>query len=142
MRGLYLFEFSHFAYFDLAVGADVGEYDSRANEILRGIIFPSSPEIHAPLYSFFLAALKKLGANIVAVRIIQTLLNCISWIALFFLLEKRGVPEKIRFVFLGGAMVLAPLIFHPAEIISEALLLPLAALLFFLFHLSNIKFYQ
>ena len=137
LRGLYLFEFSHFAYFDLAVGADVGEYDSRANEILRGIIFPSSPEIHAPLYSFFLAALKKLGANIIAVRIIQTLLNYFSWLFLFFLLEKRNVPEKIRFVFLGCAMVLAPLIFHPAEIISEALLLPLAALLFFLFHLSE-----
>ena len=137
LRGLYLFEFSHFAYFDLAIGADVGEYDSRAEEILKGILFPFSPEIHAPLYSFFLAALKKMGANIVAVRIIQTLLNYISWIALFFLLEKKEVPEKIRFVFLGCAMVLAPLIFHQAEIISEALLLPLATLLFFLFHLSE-----
>lgn len=137
LRGLYLFEFSHFAYFDLAIGADTGEYDSRAEEILKGIFFPFSPEIHAPLYSFFLAFLKKTGADIVAVRIIQTLLNYFSWLVLFFLLEKKGIPEKIRFVFLGCSMVLAPLIFHPAEIISEALLLPLLTLLFCLFHLSE-----
>ena len=59
MRGLYLFQYSHFANFDLAIGADIGEYAARASEIMKGKFFPDSPEIHAPLYSFFLAGIQK-----------------------------------------------------------------------------------
>ena len=94
LRGLYLFEYSHFANFDLAIGADVGEYNTRAEEILKGIIFPQTPEIHAPLYSFFLALLKKLSFSIPAIRIFQTLLNYCAWLGLFFLLWKKNLPEK------------------------------------------------
>lgn len=131
LRGLYLFEYAHFANFDLAIGADVGEYQTRAQEILRGIFFPASPDIHAPLYSFFIAGLQKLGFPIPGIRIFQTLLNYFSWIALFFLLLKKEFPEKCAFIFLGLSMVLAPLIFHPAELISESLLLPLLTIAFF-----------
>ena len=131
LRGLYLFEYAHFANFDLAIGADVGEYHARAQEILRGIFFPASPDIHAPLYSFFIAGLQKLGFSIPGIRIFQTLLNYFSWIALFFLLLKKEFPEKCAFIFLGLSMVLAPLIFHPAELISESLLLPLLTIAFF-----------
>ena len=60
LRGLYLFEYAHFVNFDLAIGADIGEYQSRALEILKGKFFPDTPDIHAPLYSFFLAALQKI----------------------------------------------------------------------------------
>ena len=139
LRGLYLFEYSHFANFDLAVGADIGEYFSRSQEILKGKIFPDSPEIHAPLYSFFLAGVQKIGLGVIAARIIQTLLNFFSWIVLFFLLRKAAVPEKISFIFLGGAMCLAPLIFHPAELISESLLLPLLTAVFIFFYLEEAK---
>ena len=137
MRGLYLFEYSHFANFDLAIGADVGEYNTRAEEILKGIIFPQTPEIHAPLYSFFLALLKKLSFSIPAIRIFQTLLNYFAWLGLFFLLWKKNLPEKLCFIFLGSSMILAPLIFHPAELISEALLLPLFAVIFTFLHLQE-----
>ena len=131
MRGLYLFQYSHFANFDLAIGADIGEYAARASEIMKGKFFPDSPEIHAPLYSFFLAGIQKIGFSVAGIRILQTLLNFFAWIALFFLLLKRNVPEKICFFFLGMAMCLAPLIFHPAELISESLLLPLFTGVFF-----------
>ena len=130
LRGLYLFEYAHFANFDLPIGADVGEYHTRAQEILRGIFFPSTPDIHAPLYSFFLAGLQKIGLSIPGIRIFQTLLNYFSWIFLFFLLRKKELPGRCSFVFLGVAMILAPLIFHPAELISEALLLPLLTTVF------------
>ena len=131
MRGLYLFQYSHFVNFDLAVGADIGEYAARAAEIMKGKFFPDTPEIHAPFYSFFLAGLQKIGFNVVGIRIFQTLLNYFSWIALFIILLKKNVPEKIALIFLGLAMCLAPLIFHPAELISETLLLPLFTAVFF-----------
>ena len=131
LRGLYLFEYSHFVNFDLAIGADIGEYFSRSQEILKGKIFPDSPEIHAPLYSFFLAGMQKLGFQVPGIRIFQTLLNYFSYLAFFFLLRRNNVPEKICFFFLGISMFLAPLIFHPAELISEAILFPLLCISFY-----------
>ena len=125
MRGLYLFEYSHLVNFDLAIGADIGEYFSRSQEILKGKWFPATPEIHAPLYSFFLALMQKIGLQTPGIRIFQTLLNYLAFLALFFLLLKNGVREKICFIFLGISMCLAPVIFHSAELISEAILLPL-----------------
>ena len=143
LRGLYLFEYAHFANFDLAIGADVGEYHTRAQEILRGIFFPAVPDIHAPLYSFFIAGLQKIGLSLPGIRIFQTLLNYFSWISLFFLLRKKEFPEKCAFAFLGLSMILAPLIFHPAELISEALLLPLlTAVFFFIDSAENTSFRQ
>ena len=139
LRGLYLFEYAHFVNFDLAIGADIGEYQSRAQEILKGKFFPDTPDIHAPLYSFFLAALQKIGFSIPGIRIFQTLLNYFSWIALFFLLLKRSFPVNRALVFLAMAMCLAPLIFHPAELISESLLLPLMTCAFFSFHYAEEK---
>ncbi|MBR2372652.1 MAG: tetratricopeptide repeat protein, partial [Lentisphaeria bacterium] len=129
---------SHFVNFDLAIGADVGEYAARAKEIMRGVIFPASPEIHAPLYSFFLALLQLLGADIPGVRIFQTLLNYASWLALYWLLGKRNYTRSFRLFFLGASMFLAPLIFHPAEIISESLLLPIYTIVFFMLHYAEI----
>lgn len=137
LRGLYLFEYSHFANFDLAIGADVGEYASRAKEIMQGKFFPDSPEIHAPLYSFFLAFLQKIGLDIVGIRIFQTFLNYFAWIALYFLIKKIKIRENICFIFLGLSMILAPVIFHPAELVSESLLLPLFAGVFYLLFLSE-----
>ena len=139
MRGLYLFEYSHFVNFDLAIGADIGEYQSRALEILKGKFFPDTPDIHAPLYSIFLAGLQKIGFTILGIRIFQTLLNYFSWIALFFLLLKRSVPLSRALVFLAMATCLAPLIFHPAELISESLLLPLMTSVFFSLHYAEEK---
>ena len=137
LRGLYLFEYSHFVNFDLAIGADVGEYWARSQEILKGTIFPASPEIHAPYYSFFLAGMQKIGLTVPGIRIFQTLLNYFSWLGLFFLLLKSNIPKRICFVFLGISMFLAPLVFHPAELVSESILLPLLSLTFFFFHFAE-----
>ena len=137
MRGLYLFEYSHFLNFDLAIGADVGEYISRAREILNCVFLPAAPEIQAPLYSFLLVGILSSGGNIVAIRIIQTLLNYISWTALYWLMGKKGISHQVRLVFFGLSMVLAPIIFHPAELISEALLLPIYTLVFIMLHCSS-----
>ena len=131
LRVFYLSEYSAFDNFDLAIGADIGEYASRAREIMAGRIFPAEPEIHAPLYSFFLALLQTCGAGVPAVRIIQTVLNFAACVWLFFIMGIVGISEKVRFFFLPGILVLAPFIFHPAELISESLLLPLFAAVFF-----------
>ena len=131
LRITYLSEYSTFDNFDLAIGADIGEYASRAREIMAGRIFPATPEIHAPLYSFFLAFLQSCGAGVPAIRIIQTVLNFGACVWLFFIMGSAGISEKVRFCFLAGLLVLAPFIFHPAELISESLLLPLFAAVFY-----------
>lgn len=130
LRIFYLSEYAAFDNFDLAIGADIGEYASRAREIMGGRVFPAKPEIHAPLYSFFLAFLQSCGAGVPAVRIVQTLLNFAACVGLFFIMGSQGISEKVRFCFLAGILVLAPFIFHPAELISESLLLPLFTAVF------------
>ncbi|MBQ7694435.1 MAG: tetratricopeptide repeat protein [Lentisphaeria bacterium] len=130
LRIFYLFEYATYDNFDLAIGADIGEYASRAKEIMAGRFFPAEPEIHAPFYSFFLAFLQTCGAGVPAIRIIQTLLNFGACVWLFFIMGSAGVSDKVRFCFLAGILVLAPFIFHPAELISESLLLPLFAAVF------------
>ena len=49
LRLEYLREFATALNFDLALGADVLEYDARAREILNGGFFPDHPEIHGAL---------------------------------------------------------------------------------------------
>ena len=56
-RAEYLREFSAFEHFNCVVGADVQDYFDRACGILKGEVFPSRPDIHAPLYGFFLAGI-------------------------------------------------------------------------------------
>ena len=131
LRISYLAEYGTYDNFDLAIGADVGEYASRAKEIISGRFFPAEPEIHAPLYSFFLAFLQICGAGVPAIRIIQTLLNFGACVWLFFIMGSQGISEKVRLCFLAGILVLAPFIFHPAELISESLLLPLFTIVFY-----------
>ena len=130
LRFSYLYEYSRFDNFDLAIGADIGEYASRAREIMAGRLFPENPEIHAPLYSFFLAFLRTCGADVPAIRIIQTLLNFAACVWLFFIMGSQGISEKVRLWFLAGILLIAPFVFHPAELISESLLLPLFAAAF------------
>ena len=103
LRVFYLSEYSTFDNFDLAIGADIGEYASRAREIMAGRLFPAEPEIHAPLYSFFLAFLQSCGAGVPAIRIIQTVLNFAACVWLFFIMGSLGISEKIRFCFLAGS---------------------------------------
>ena len=141
MRLLYLYEYAEALNFTSAVGPDVMEYDLRAKEILAGNLFPRHPDIHAPLYSLFLAALYWIGnGHIVLVRIVQLVLNFASWPALERLLDRKGVPEKIRLLFLAAAMLYPVPFFHQAELISESLLLPFITAVFWFLELADTEF--
>ena len=129
LRALYWAGYADSPLFALAVGPDVMEYDARAREILSGIFLPRDAEIHAPLYSWFLALLYRLGGgSIPLVRAVQLLLNWGAWLGLFALLVRlRGIPRRAPLWFLALAMLYPVPFFHQAELISEALLLPLLA---------------
>ena len=122
LRTIYLLEYSQFSNFDLALGADVTEYDARAREILSGRFFSSTPEIHAPLYSFFLSFIYLISnCSVVIARIVQVLLNFIAFILLTKLLDKYEFPFNFRMIFLAIAMLFPIPIFHQAELVSESL---------------------
>jgi len=128
-RAEYLREFAAFDHFNCVAGADVQDYYDRACGILNGEIFPSRPDIHAPLYGFFLAGIFKIFGIVPGwARAIQLLLNWGAWIFLSILLRKRGASLKESLIFLGLAMFTPVVIFHQAELISESLLIVIFAL--------------
>lgn len=128
-RAEYLREFAAFDHFNCIAGADVQDYYDRACGILNGEIFPSRPDIHAPLYGFFLAGIFKIFGIVPGwARAIQLLLNWGAWIFLSILLRKRGASLKESLIFLGLAMFTPVVIFHQAELISESLLIVIFAL--------------
>ena len=132
LRFWYLYDFAGSPLFDLPIGADVGEYYNRARHLLLGEVFPVTPDIHAPLYSCFLALLLKLGCGVPAVRTVQIVLNFGAWLALYWLLRTKRTPLKARLWFLGIVMLLPVPVFYQGELVSESLLLPLTAGFFWL----------
>ena len=137
MRFWYLWDFAGSPLFDLALGPDVGEYARRAREITTGVYFPLSPDIHAPCYPYFLALMFKLGCGVPAVRVIQLGLNFVAWLAVYRLLTVKRTPLRIRLAFLGIAMLLPVPVFYQTELVSESLLVPLAAAFLWLRHLAG-----
>lgn len=133
LRVEYLREFSAFPHFDMAIGPDVQEYHDRALGILGGEFFSKSPDIHAPLYSFFLAVVYYLtNCSVVWARGVQLLLNWGGWLWFHYILRRNGAGVKLRFSFLTLGMFTPALIFHQGELISETLLVPLLAAVFHL----------
>ena len=128
LRIEYLREFSMQPVFALTIGPDTAEYHARATELLSGRIFPAAPDIHAPLYSWFLAAAYHLtGGSVGAVRALQLAMNFAATLSLVPLLKRLGATFKVRATFLAAAMLTPVVVFHQAELISETLLLPLLA---------------
>lgn len=128
LRLWYLLDYSGSPLFDLPLGADVQEYWARANGILAGRFFPDTPDIHAPLYPWVLAFMLKLcRGSIPAVRAVQAMLNFGAWFAVYLLLRRQRIPEKLRLVFLAVAVLMPVPVFYHSELVSESLLLPLAA---------------
>ena len=141
LRLIYWWEFAALPHFPFAVGPDVQEYHERALELLQGSIFPSEPEIHAPLYSFFLAFLYKItSCSIPAVRLIQLLINFVSYVALAKLLGKFSRNSCISNTFLALSLFTPVLFFHQAELISESLLAPLLTAFFYLIYYARRNF--
>lgn len=132
LRAEYLREFSASPLFEFALGADVSEYWARAQAILAGNWFGGQPDIHAPLYSFFLALECVLtGNSIPLIRGLQLALGVLVWCIFYFFLRKRHCPPDSKtpeWIF-AGAMLYPPLIFFQAELISESLLLLLLPLI-------------
>ncbi|MBO5762611.1 MAG: tetratricopeptide repeat protein [Lentisphaeria bacterium] len=129
LRMEYWREFSASPLFDQALGADVGGYFRRAQEIAAGHFQPAQPDIHAPLYSWFLAGLFRLGLGIPAVRAVQLALNFAAWIGgTLFLKGRCGEHPRISWIFLAWGMLYTPSFFYQAELISESILLPLLML--------------
>jgi len=138
LRAWYLWDFAGSPLFDLPLGADITEYYARARGLLAGEWFPAAPDIHAPVYSAFLALLLKLGGDsIPLVRLAQLLLNLAAWLALYRLLACQGVRREVRLTFLGLAMLLPVPVYYQAELVSESLLLPDAAACFWCLHLAD-----
>ena len=132
LRIIYLWEFSNLPHFGFAIGPDVQEYHERALEILNGQIFPQTPEIHAPLYSFFLALCYKLNCSIPMVRIIQILINFAAYTAIVPLLRKKSGSFRLQMWYLFFAAAVPILFFHQGELVSETLIAPLTAAFFWL----------
>ena len=138
LRVWYLYDFSGAPNYAVAAGADVEEYFQRAKELLSGVCFPAEPDIHAPVYSWFLAlALKLFNGSIPAVRILQCALNCGAWFAFYLLLRREGAAVKLRLGFLALAMVMPLPVFYQCELVSESLLAVEAAAVFWLLHASE-----
>ena len=138
LRVWYLYDFSGAPNYAVAVGADVEEYFQRARELLAGVGFPAEPDIHAPVYSWFLAvALKIFGGSIPAVRTFQCALNYGAWLAFYALLRREGVPPKFRIGFLALAMLMPLPVFYHCELVSESLLVVEAAAVFWLLHAAE-----
>ncbi|MBQ9804415.1 MAG: tetratricopeptide repeat protein [Lentisphaeria bacterium] len=134
----YLLEFAGLPHFDFAIGADVEEYHGRAQEILHGRFLPEHPEIHAPLYSWFLALLYWLTDSQVAwVRALQVALNFAAYAGLTALLRRQQAPFKVQAGFFAGAMLVPVLVFHQAELISETLFAPLICAFMWLMELGK-----
>ena len=132
-RVLYLYQFSASPLFALALGPDVEEYHHWAKAILGGNIFWENPQIHAPVYPFFLAILYWLFSfNYMAIRFFQLLLNLIPAILIYLIIShtdqenndvrKKHNPKLAGIVFLIIYTFYPPLIFYQAELISESLI--------------------
>ena len=138
LRVWYLYDFSGSPVYACAVGADVEEYFQRARELLAGVCFPAEPDIHAPVYSWFLAfALRIFGGSIPAVRMFQGALNYGAWLAFYWLLRRGETPAKFRLGFLALAMLMPLPVFYQCELVSESLLVVGAAAVFWLLYAAE-----
>ncbi len=132
LRIIYLREFSALPHFGFAIGPDVQEYHERALGILNGHFFPEIPDIHAPLYSFFLALCYRLGCSIPIIRGIQILLNFAAYISIVPLIRKHSGSFRLQMWYLFFAAAVPILFFHQGELVSETLLAPLIAMFFWM----------
>lgn len=128
LRLIYLQQFARLPVFDLPNGPDVFDYDSWAKAILSGQGLWQTPNIHGPLYPFFLALLDKLfSLQYFWIRLTQGLLGTAAFVGLFAILRRSG-QTPLAWLVLVLAVIYPPLIYYQSELISETLLLPLFCL--------------
>ena len=139
LRAEYLREFSTSPLFGFALGADVSEYYERAQAILNGVFTSASPDIHAPLYSWFLALeLFLTGGSVAAVRGVQLALNLL-WTPLFFALNLR-LAAFVLLLILLAAVIATTYEFNKKDRTAAYLMLPYIAWLVFAGYLNLAAF--
>ncbi len=130
LRAYHLTDYAALPLLSAVTGPDVSEYHAHAMRILSGELLPTTLQIHAPLYAFFLALLLKLSfMDYFAVRLFQSILLMIFTALPVFLLLRRAWGKKtgaIRFlphlsVLLSG--LYPPLAVYQCELISEPLMI-------------------
>ncbi len=131
LRIIYLWQFSGSPLFAIPIGPDVQEYDDWAREIISGKIIWEAVHIHGPAYPMLLALLYKLFSfSLPGVRFMQLLISLLCLVPLFYALKMlcSKTDFLMPYLFLGIAVLYPPLIYYQAELISEALLVPLLCL--------------
>ena len=127
-RVLYLREFSTSPLFWTPVGPDVGEYVEWARNILQGRLLWDEPQIHAPLYPYFLSACLWLtGSNLAIARTIQTGLVLLAAIPLLLALRTAGGGRRSAWLLAVLWAWYPPIVFHSGELVCEALIVPILA---------------
>ncbi len=140
LRILYLQQFSSLPLFACPAGPDVIEYDSWAKAIVSGQWLWLLPQLHAPLYPWFLALLYKLCMlNYYWIRLVQGIIGLLAFLPLFLLVKHQLKSAWGAWGMLILAAVYPPLIFYQSELISETLLLPLLTITLYLFYLAELK---
>ncbi len=134
-RLLYLWQFSASPLFEHPGGPDVSEYDHWAREILGGQWLWPEVHIHAPLYSYYLALLYKItGFDYFWVRFLQLMVGLAGAIPVYLVLcrGKWRRPSLTARIFILIVLFYPPLIYYQAELICEALLLPLLGMAWYM----------
>ncbi len=127
LRAVYLIQYSDFPLFDTPLGPDIEEYRARAKEILAGKFLWDSPQIHAPLYPYFLALLGHLSNDShFWMRMAQSSICLFSSVPLIMLMFSRKLVSPISATFFSiSAAVYPPAIYYQCEYFSESLLFSL-----------------
>ncbi len=142
LRFLYLTEFGASPLCRHPCGPDVQEYVAWAREILAGRLLWPEVRIHSPLYPYFLSVLYAAGGvSHLAARMVQSILVLAAGVPLLLAMRLAGTADapplgQRRTLLLAGTLWAAypPLIYYGAELVSEALLVPLLCLVLWLLH--------
>ena len=140
MRALHLADFAQSPLFLNPTGTDVEEYDQWARAIASGQLLWTEPQIHAPLYPYFLALLYKVsGFSLGFVRAFQSLLGLLAGIPVFFMLRDAVASSSYSLrlaprLFIALWALFPTTLLYESELFSEALLLPLIVCSAWLLH--------
>ncbi len=133
LRAFHLADYASLPLISVVIGPDVSEYNAHAMRILSGELLPSTLQIHAPLYAFFLALLLKIfSLDYFAVRLAQgVILMAVTALPVFLLLRngRKEEPDGERFLPYLSVLLLGlypPLAVYQCELISEPLMIALS----------------
>ena len=133
LRGVYVAEYTSMSPLgQAAIGADVGEYDTAARQLLIAAPVGADTSIHAPLYPRFLATLYRMtNLQLPAVRHLQLALDVLALVLVWIAVRRQWRRRVACIAGLIWAGYL-PLIYYSAELFSEGLVVFFISLALFL----------